>query len=114
MSRLKLYYPETESQDARFDFTPGVVTHDLRESEDVVSIPMHSRFKLPAGGNSMIDLLIRAQQIRANRCCPQCDHPVVTPVELEDGVVNRTGMVIPGTATLVGFHCESCDLDWSV
>ena len=60
----------------------------------------------------MIDVLIRAQKIRDNRQCIDCGHPIVEPLELNDGCQNRNGMVIPGTATLVGFHCASCDAEW--
>jgi len=54
----------------------------------------------------------RARVLYANRRCPYCKHPVVEPLELADGVRNRHRSTIPGTATLVGFHCDSCYREW--
>ncbi len=62
----------------------------------------------------VLNIVARARAIHANRTCPHCDHPVVMPLELENAVMNRSRMPIPGTATLVGFRCESCQSEWPV
>jgi hypothetical protein len=60
------------------------------------------------------DVIARARTLFANRTCPTCDYPVVTPVELDNATHNRNGQPIPGSATLVGFHCEGCGEEWSI
>lgn len=56
----------------------------------------------------------RAEQLFANRECPRCSYALVEPVELNDGIRGRNGREIPGTATLVGFCCQACELEWSI
>jgi hypothetical protein len=57
-------------------------------------------------------VLERARNLRRNGRCPHCDHPIVEPIELDDAILNRNRMPIPGTATLVGFHCHGCHHEW--
>lgn len=54
----------------------------------------------------------RARVLFANRQCPTCHHPVVRPVELDDAAIGRSGLPIPGTATLIGFECADCEKTW--
>ncbi len=54
----------------------------------------------------------RARVLRKNDCCPRCRRSVVEPLELADGFHSRNQLPIPGSATLVGFHCLSCDWEW--
>ena len=56
--------------------------------------------------------LSRAKALHANRTCRFCSHPVVEPVVLNDGLRDGSGEFVPGSATLVGFHCENCDAEW--
>jgi hypothetical protein len=58
------------------------------------------------------DALARARLERDNRCCPHCGRVTVEPIELDDGLVGRSGGVIPGTATVVGFSCNACRHQW--
>jgi hypothetical protein len=60
----------------------------------------------------LLDPLSRARTIHANRCCCNCGYPVVEPIELDDSIMNRNRLPIPGTATLVGFRCDRCHLEW--
>ena len=69
-------------------------------------------FRPGASRTTDFDVLQRSRVIHENRQCPSCHHPVVEPLELRDGLVNRNGMPVPGTATLVGFHCTRCDYEW--
>ncbi|HUG18776.1 MAG TPA: hypothetical protein VMM56_07340 [Planctomycetaceae bacterium] len=100
MSRLKLYSPDE------------VVLPFSQETEDTRFSSSRTSCRIPVGGDSMIDVLIRAQTIRDNRQCIDCGHPIVELLELNDGTFNRNGMPIPGTATLVGFRCASCNAEW--
>ncbi len=54
----------------------------------------------------------RARLLYVNRSCPFCKHPSVGLIELQDAVLNRNRVPIPGTATLVGFHCNGCEREW--
>lgn len=57
----------------------------------------------------------RARLIRDNNQCPNCMHHDIEPLELEDGVISpRNRLQIPGTATIVGFHCHDCGTEWPV
>ena len=61
-----------------------------------------------------MDVIARARTLFQNRRCRECGYPVVKPLELTDGLVNLSGLEIPGTATLIGFQCQACDAGWSV
>lgn len=75
-------------------------------------LPFHqARADIASTANPVIR---RARALFENRTCPSCNYPVVIPIELENGIRNRNGMVIPGTATLVGFRCRGCSHEWSV
>jgi hypothetical protein len=76
----------------------------------ILPFPRRSRAEAP----QKFDVVTRARILFENRRCCQCGYPVVKPVELDDALVNTTGLEIPGTATLVGFQCKSCDASWSV
>lgn len=56
--------------------------------------------------------LRRARRIHANCQCPECRSALVFPLVLNDGRHDRAGEEIPGTSTLVGFHCEICSAEW--
>lgn len=56
----------------------------------------------------------RAKALHENRCCRSCGHSTVDPVTLNDGLRDGSGQYIPGTATLVGFHCDRCQAEWPV
>jgi hypothetical protein len=81
-----------------------------REVEEPRILPFHF-YAGRLRGNRM-DLVSRARTLHQNRHCPQCYQPRVEPLELDDAVLNRNGMPIPGTATLVGFHCLHCHSEW--
>jgi len=54
----------------------------------------------------------RARVLFKNHQCPACRSASVSSLELRDGLLNRKNHTIPGTATVVGFRCESCDNEW--
>jgi len=64
--------------------------------------------------NSSDSVVARAKLIYANRCCPQCHSAAVTPLELNDALLNASLRIIPGTATVVAFHCNGCYHEWPV
>jgi hypothetical protein len=58
------------------------------------------------------DVVERARTFYRNRRCATCGYPVVTPIELDDALINKCGQKIPGSATLVGFRCCGCHAEW--
>jgi len=102
MSHLKLYRPPEGDRVFRFD-TP---------EPTVLPFKPHFQNRLrtrPLEGEGQI---ARAKLLHENRTCPHCDRPMVEPLELDDAVYNQNGLPIPGTATLVGFHCLNCGSEW--
>lgn len=82
----------------------------LNEGEPRI-LPFHFYAGRLRGQNRM-NLASRARVLHENRCCPNCRHSRVEPLELDDAILNRNNMPIPGTATLVGFHCLGCHSEW--
>ena len=97
MSRLSVFWPD-DSQSAAAVATPMI-------------LPFHPEFE---GEGTTLDVVSRARILFQNRRCRHCGYPVVEPLELDDGLVNSSGREIPGTATLIGFQCRSCDATWSI
>lgn len=56
----------------------------------------------------------RAYLLRTNDCCPQCQRSLVEPLELQDAIIGRNQRPVPGTSTLIGFHCQSCEWEWPI
>lgn len=99
MSRLSVYWPE-DCASARPGLAPGSVLPFFQQVDDE--------------GGGYLDVVTRARVLFQNRRCRLCGYPVVEPLERDDGLVNSSGREIPGTATLIGFQCHSCDATWSV
>lgn len=55
----------------------------------------------------------RARLLYQNSTCPTCGRATVDPIELDDALLNRSGLPIPGTASVVGFSCSACRHHWS-
>lgn len=101
MSHFRVVWPD---EDCDFeDEDGGVITAVVPFTR-----PLTRRHSAP------MNMLARAQALFANRSCPCCDYPVVEPVELDDAAINRAGLPIPGTSTLVGFRCTGCHAEWGV
>ncbi len=101
MSHFRVVWPDEECQTEVED--GGVIT---------AVVP----FSLSEGRRSFprMNMVTRAQTLFANRACPHCQYPVVEPLELNDAAINRAGLPIPGTSTLVGFRCTGCEAEWGV
>jgi hypothetical protein len=104
MSHLKLYRPEGQSF-ARWDGPPEA------GRPQILSL---STFAVRSRNRRVLNIVARARLLHENRECPYCAHPVVEPIELEDGLIGRNRLPIPGTATLVGFNCARCRAEWPV
>lgn len=90
MSTLSLFRPDCDLADE-----PAVVAFPLARKE---------RPKTP--------MLRRAKAIAENQTCCICGTAKVTPLELADAELDKKNRRIPGTATVVGFHCQKCHHEW--
>ncbi len=105
MNRLKLriFEPPVESPEP----------NDPVEARDI--IPFVSRGRTTIISGRMAAPADRARIIRDNAVCPECSKFDIEPVELQDAVISpKSRLPIPGTATIVGFHCNDCGTEWPV
>ncbi len=77
-------------------------------------IPFSTFLRASRDRREQITPISRARALHANRYCPTCGHSTVEPVTLNDGLRDGSGEYVPGTATLVGFHCGQCEAEWPV
>lgn len=102
--KLRLYSPPQEvevNDNAPDDFADIIPFEAARRS-----LIFSGRFPEPAD---------RARLIRLNSTCPNCVHHDIEPLELEDAAISpKSRLPIPGTATIVGFHCNDCGTEWPV
>ncbi|QDT44594.1 hypothetical protein Pan241w_47070 [Gimesia alba] len=103
MSILKIYYPED---------THSEPVTSQEESASMI-LPFQRRYpKKPHFLKQEDWVLKRARILFQNQQCPACNSSSIDKLELRDGLLNRKNRLIPGTSTVVGFRCESCDTEW--
>lgn len=103
MSVLKIYYPED---------TNTQIDTSL-ESPQRMILPFKRDYSPQLSRNDQQDwVLKRARSLFNNHQCPNCNSSTVAALELRDGLFNRKNRLIPGTSTVVGFRCETCDTEW--
>jgi len=100
MSQLSVFWPEE----------CDVSSDDMVDERMILPFP-RSRYE---AAYPRMDVITRARTLFENRSCRHCGYPVVELIELDDGLVNSSGREIPGTATLIGFECKSCEATWSI
>ena len=107
MSRLSVFWPE------EYGSTSTAVADEPR----IIPFPRSRSSRLTRGEHPdddfpALDVIARARLLFANRQCRHCGFPVVLPMQLDNAQVNCQGLEIPGTATIVGFRCHSCEAEW--
>lgn len=101
---LRLYQPPPEP-------SPALNAH--HEERDI--IPMNSRRQTTIISGRMEAPADRARIIHENAVCPECSKTNIEPLELKDAIISpKSRLPIPGTATIVGFHCTDCTTEWPV
>ena len=110
MNRVKLrIFSPSESTTTR------AVENRLPETDRPHILPFQSRDKPTVISGRFTAPAVRARLIRENSVCPECTFGDVQPLELEDSVISsRNHMPVPGTSTIVGFHCNNCGTEWPV
>lgn len=103
MTRLRVYRGPETNRVSRFSSAerPGVIPFAA----------LVTRRNRVAVANAALD---RAKALHSNRNCKSCGCQGVEPVTLNDGLRDGSGQYVPGSATLVGFHCTRCRSEWPV
>lgn len=113
MSCLKLHWPMALS------LYPPSVAEGQPEVDDegdgpvILKFPrVENRIAGRIGPGSQRDILERARTLHANRLCVDCGRAAVVPVDAEPSVAFRDSTAVPGSGTLIGFHCDCCGHQW--
>lgn len=81
--------------------------------EDIIPIERARRSVVLSG--RFMPAADRAKLIHRNSECPECHKHDIEPLELDDALMSsRSRLPIPGTATIIGFHCNDCGSEWPV
>ena len=84
------------------------------DTDDAPRILSFATFAARVKADQLFDVSTRAKLEHHNRVCPACGRVKVKPVEMNNHLFGRSGGVIPRSATLTGFSCETCGHTWSV
>ena len=100
---LRLYNPPAEPSESPEEFEPrDVIPLERNRTATIIS----GRFTAPVD---------RARIICDNSVCPECSGVDIQPLELQDAMISpKSRLPVPGTATIVGFHCNACSTEWPV
>ncbi|MFM7165430.1 MAG: hypothetical protein ACKO3T_09305 [Planctomycetaceae bacterium] len=105
--------PQVSEVDSAGRDSAGRDSVGTEDDADVISFATARRALVLSG--RFTPTLQRARLIHANSECSGCGGHDVEPVELDDATVSwRNGDVVPGTATIIGFHCNDCGSEWPV
>lgn len=108
---LKLFSPE-ESVSLAEDFSDDPAVLSIVE-RDVLPFRGPGRSTVLSG--RFMPAVDRARILHENSECPDCGRATVQPLELNDALISpRSRLPVPGTATIIGFHCEECGCEWPV
>ncbi|MFN5078617.1 MAG: hypothetical protein ACK5MO_23755 [Planctomyces sp.] len=116
---LRLFNPDAvsdlvDSVDPSHDTAAASLGAVIAEG-DVDVIPFEAARRALVLSGRFTPTLRRARMIHANSQCCDCGGHDVEPMELDDaGVSFRNGAAVPGTATIIGFHCNDCGGEWPV
>ena len=109
MSGLKVYWPDSEPATAEASPVDDAETGDVSSEPEIYSFAEWiEKLRRPDPNPATL----RAQRLSVNRSCPDCSRAGVLPLMLNDGRLDGSGRLVPGSATLVGFRCEQCSHEW--
>ncbi len=115
MRRPRLYQPPRETIPFNSSIQENQLLKELQKDDEpeIYSFADYANTGLRFKGYRELSVVDRARTLHMNRACPHCGIANVEPLELDDAVMSRNFLPIPGTATLVGFHCNDCHSEWS-
>jgi len=110
---LKLYAPHVTNSTVHN--SPNLsVYHETEEAEEHVDQVISWRYYPRSSGQpSFMEVVQRSRLLHMHRRCRDCGRPTVEPVEQNDGILGKNRLPIPGTSTVIGFHCNYCESEWS-
>ena len=104
---LRIYQPPPESHGDEATEPAG-----CEEERDILPFQPKQPTIISGRITAPID---RARILHENTTCPECEKTDVAPIELQDALISpKNRLPIPGTATIVGFHCNDCGTEWPV
>ena len=108
--RLRLFTPTDDAVMETEDSSPIPA---IESPEDILPFERSRRAVIFSG--RFMPAVDRARLIHQNGTCPECSHQDIEPLELADSMISpRNRLPVPGTATIVGFHCNDCGTEWPV
>jgi hypothetical protein len=110
MSGLKIYWPESEPAATATESNDADIRAASNEPAIYSFAEWVNKLRSPESNRSAL----RAQRLNSNQTCPDCTRAGVLPLVLNDGRIDGSGRLVPGSATLVGFRCDSCSHEWAV
>ncbi|MEQ9411244.1 MAG: hypothetical protein RIK87_26255 [Fuerstiella sp.] len=94
---------------------PSEVTPTDRLPEERNVLPFSTRNRTTVISGRLMPPVDRARIISENSVCPECSKCDIEPLELQDAIISpKNRLPVPGTATIVGFHCNDCGTEWPV
>lgn len=94
-------------------FRPDLADEAAPEQPEILPFDRSTRVISGRLSPRRMRVLNRARLLFDNRTCAYCGKATVEPLELDDAMISRRNhKPIPGTATIVGFHCHSCGQEW--
>ena len=113
--RLRLFSPEENITSNLEPSRQNAIHNRISDEifEDIIPIDRARRSVVISG--RFMEPQDHARILQHNNCCPECAQHDVEPLELADAVISpKNRMPVPGTATIVGFHCNDCGTEWPV
>ncbi len=98
-------------------YEPPAETHsdDAEEARPRDILPFAAAQRTTIISGRLTPPVDRARVINENAVCPECEKQDIEPIELSDAIISpKSRLPIPGTATIVGFHCNDCSTEWPV
>lgn len=109
MNRLHLRIFEPAEEQTEAPEKPVELTPDRN------ILPFKSGKRTTIISGRYVEPVDRARVLSDNSECPECQKHDIEPLELQDAIISpKSRMAIPGTATIVGFHCNDCQTEWPV
>lgn len=107
---LRLFTPTDDAVTEIDDDSPIPA---IESPEDIIPFERARRSVIFSG--RFMPAVDRARLLHQNGTCPECSHQDIEPLELADSMISpRNRLPVPGTATIVGFHCNDCGTEWPV
>ncbi len=115
--RLRLFSPNEDNPGIIESSSRDVPQNRLRDDafEDIIPIDRGRGRRSVVISGRFMEPVDRARILQQNNCCPECTLHDIEPLELADALISpKNRLPVPGTATIVGFHCNDCGTEWPV